>query len=92
MAGVGVFAESEDGRFELAPMGDLLKSETEGSLQGRTIMRGEPFVWRTWGDSLRSVKTGRDGLAARDSRESRFPQDFHRLLGSFPQSGAHVCA
>ncbi len=58
VAGVGVFAEGEDGRFELTPMGDLLRSDTEDSVQGWTIIRGEPFVWRPWGEILTSVKTG----------------------------------
>ena len=62
VAAVGVFAEGEDGRFELTPMGDLLKSDTEGSLQGWTIIRGEPFVWRPWGEILHSVKTGRSAF------------------------------
>jgi len=62
VAAVGVFAEGEDGRFELTPMGDLLKSDTEGSLQGWTVIRGEPFVWRPWGEILHSVKTGRSAF------------------------------
>ncbi len=58
LAGEGVFAERDDGRFELTAMAEWLRSDKPGSLRGWTTMRGEPVLWRSWGEILHSVKTG----------------------------------
>ncbi len=42
LASEGIFTELEDGRFELSPMAEWLRSDTPGSLRGWAIMRGEP--------------------------------------------------
>lgn len=59
VAGVGVLSQDDDGRFALTPMGKLLRSDVESSVKGWTIMRGEPVLWRPWGEILHSVKTGK---------------------------------
>ncbi len=59
LASEGVFAELDGNRFELTPMAEFLRSGIPGSLRGWAIMRGEPSLWRSWGEILHSVETGR---------------------------------
>jgi SAM-dependent methyltransferase len=49
--------EREDGAFELAPMGALLRSSVPGSLRSWTLFWGGPD-WPVWGQLLHSVQTG----------------------------------
>ena len=58
LASLGVFAEREDGRFELTPVAALLQSGTPGSLRATVLAHGEDF-YRVWGELLYSVQTGR---------------------------------
>ena len=59
LASVNVFCELEDRRFSLTPMAELLRTNVPDSLRGWTIMRGEDFLWKPWGEILYSVKTGK---------------------------------
>lgn len=43
LAGVGVFARDGQGRFELTPLGELLRSDAPGSQHGLAIMMGAEF-------------------------------------------------
>jgi orsellinic acid C2-O-methyltransferase len=52
--------ERADGAFELAPMGQLLRSDVPDSLRAWTVFWGGP-QWPVWGDLLHSVKTGETG-------------------------------
>jgi hypothetical protein len=58
LAGQGVFAECDDGRFKLTPLGECLQTGAPGSMRDRAIFWGEEWVWRPWGELLYSVKTG----------------------------------
>jgi SAM-dependent methyltransferase len=57
LASVGVFAEAEDGRFGLTPLGKCLQTEIPGSVRAIMINHGER-LYRPWGDLLHSVRTG----------------------------------
>ena len=59
LAGVGVFAEDEQGRFHNTPLSKTLETSAPGSLRPFVIMLGEPESWRAWGELLHSVQTGR---------------------------------
>jgi len=59
LASVGVFAEGEDRAFGLTPLAELLRSNTPNSLRAFAIMLGAEWHWRTWGEALYSVRTGR---------------------------------
>ncbi|GAA3107853.1 methyltransferase [Pseudonocardia yunnanensis] len=50
--------ESADGTFELTPMGELLRTDTDGSVRSWTIYWGRE-VWPEWAHLLDSVTTGR---------------------------------
>ena len=54
---VGVFAEREDGLFELTPAGDCLRT-APGSMRLPVTVWGSEWVYRPFGDLLYSVKTG----------------------------------
>jgi len=58
LASIGLFAEAEDGRFQLTPMAEVLKTDHPGSMRAWATMMGEPWHWSLWGDLLYSVKTG----------------------------------
>ncbi len=62
LASVGVFAETEDGRFTQTPLSECLRSDAPGSLRNWARLLGVPLFWRSWGDLLHSVKTGETGL------------------------------
>src|SRR6266568_6553997 len=59
LASVGVFAEDNEGRFELTPMAGYLRSQVPCSLRAYAIMLGEQWHWRCWGEILHSVRTGK---------------------------------
>lgn len=59
----GIFAERDDGRFELTPLAECLQSGAPGALRAWAIFWGEEWIWRPWGELLHSVKTGRPAFA-----------------------------
>ncbi len=56
---VGIFAERADGRFEQTPMSACLQSEVRGSWRPFAVFMGSEFSWRSWGDLLYSVRSGK---------------------------------
>jgi hypothetical protein len=60
LASIGIFAEINDGYFQLTPLAEYLRSDITNSMQGLAIwMGGEQFRWQTWGEILYSIKTGK---------------------------------
>jgi hypothetical protein len=58
LASVGVFAEDDQGRFALTPLGATLQTGVPGSLRAyATMMLGEE-KYPAWGNMLHSVQTG----------------------------------
>jgi O-methyltransferase domain len=57
-AAVGVFAERPDGRFELTPKAEYLRSDTPGSMRNLAYFYGETTVWNCWGHVMDTVRTG----------------------------------
>jgi hypothetical protein len=58
LAGLGIFAEDDSGRFELTPLAESLRTQAPASLRGYAIYLGEAPHWRSWGGLLHSVRTG----------------------------------
>lgn len=58
LASIGVFREGEDGRFQLTPLAEPLRSDVPGSLRAFAIMLGQEWHWRAWGELPQSVQTG----------------------------------
>jgi hypothetical protein len=63
LASVGIFAETEAGRFELTPMGNCLRSDVPDSVRDASIMLGDREHYNSWGNILHSIKTGESGFA-----------------------------
>lgn len=58
MTSRGVLREGRDGRFALTPVGEALRSDSEGSLRDMVLFIGHPSRWADWGSLLYSVQTG----------------------------------
>jgi hypothetical protein len=58
LAGLGVFAGDEQGKFSLTPMGNLLRSDIPGSARPIATYVCDPWSWKPWGDLAGAVKTG----------------------------------
>lgn len=61
LTSVGVFHQSEDGRFELTPLGQYLRADCPGSLRDYAVFFGDERQWRAWGALAHSVRTGETG-------------------------------
>jgi hypothetical protein len=58
LASVGVFAEIDDGRFELTSLAAYLQTDVPGSVHAIAIMFGEEWHWQPWFNVLHTLKTG----------------------------------
>lgn len=58
LAAAGVLAHTEDDRFTLAPLGELLREDAPGSVRPAVMMFHHPMFWRSWEGLLDSVRTG----------------------------------
>ncbi len=59
LASAGVFAEQEDGRFALTPIGECLRADVPGSFRSVALfLAGPTTINRMWSDLLFSVQTG----------------------------------
>jgi O-methyltransferase/methyltransferase family protein len=63
LSSMGIFAETNDGRFILTPLAQCLRSDAPDSMRNAARMWGAPFFWRSWGELLHAVKTGGSGFA-----------------------------
>ena len=57
LCAVGIFREDGPDRFDLAPMGSVLRSDVPGSMRARVLFLAGDTGWRVWGDLLFSVRT-----------------------------------
>ena len=62
LASNGIFAEAEEGAFELTPLAAPLQTGVSGSLRGLAVMQAEESRWRAWGELLYSVQTGKSAV------------------------------
>ncbi len=62
LASIGVFAETEAGRFTLTPLAQCLRSDAPDSMRNAARMWGLPLFWHSWGELLHCVQTGETGL------------------------------
>lgn len=58
LAGFGIFAEDETGRFTLTPPAEFLQTDFPDSVRAAVRLFGEDWHWQVWGDLSESVKTG----------------------------------
>lgn len=62
LASVGIFAETDDGRFGLTPLAECLRSDAPDSIRNWARLLGLPLLSQSWGELLHCVKTGEGGL------------------------------
>ena len=77
LAGIGVFAEDDAGRFSLTPLGELLRRDSPFSQRSIAIMMGAEFH-AAWGELLHSVRTGEPGF------NKRFGASFFAYMQEHP--------
>jgi hypothetical protein len=58
LTSLGIFAELNDGRFDLTPLAQLLQQDAPGSLRGLAVLYGEPWLWQAYGALSHTVQTG----------------------------------
>jgi O-methyltransferase domain len=58
LAGAGVFAEDEKGRFALTPLAGPLRSDAADSIRSYAVMTGERWIWQSFGALEHSLRTG----------------------------------
>lgn len=59
---VGVFAENEDGSFQLTALGECLRSDIPHSFRPAALLFTGPLEWQSWGALLHTVQTGETAL------------------------------
>jgi hypothetical protein len=82
LATLGVFTEEPDGRFRLNATGELLRSDTPGSLRNVALLYGDEWLWRAYGNMLYSVRTGEPAFPATHG------QGFYEFLDQHAAAGA----
>lgn len=79
LAGIGIFTEGKNQRFELNPLAKYLQTDTPGSLRSLATFLGEPWYLQIWEDSFYSVKTGKSAL------DKLHGTDFHSFVAQDPE-------
>ncbi|OJH35775.1 hypothetical protein BON30_37635 [Cystobacter ferrugineus] len=81
LSSVGVFAETEDGRFGRTPLSQTLRSDKPDSLWGYLMLVDSEWFWRAWAQLPHAVKTGQPGF------EQAHGQTFFDYLSRHPEAG-----
>jgi SAM-dependent methyltransferase len=82
LVSAGVFAEQEDGRFALTPIGECLRSDLPGSFRSTALLFTGPLEWAAWGDLPHTVLTGEPAL------EHVFGMNSFEYLAQHPDEAA----
>jgi predicted O-methyltransferase YrrM len=62
LASIGVFAEDSEGRFELTPLAQHLRTDVPISHAAWAIWSGHRPTWAMWGELLHCIRTGEAGF------------------------------
>lgn len=98
LAAVGVFEEDENRRFALTPMGDCLRTDSATPIGAWAECVGSPYVWRTWGHLLHSIRTGENAFQSLNGKDiwnyrAERPEEgavFDRAMTEFSRGGAEA--
>ena len=102
LAAAGVLEELGERRFRMSAVGELLGSDSPGSLAGWAEYMGSPTNWRTWGNLQESVRTGKTGFellfgsdawtyrAAHPHEQALFDRAMISTAGSVSESILHA--
>ena len=58
LAGFGIFAQQEDGRFSVTPLGATLQTGAPGAARATVLTMAGPWAWAAFGDFHYSLETG----------------------------------
>jgi hypothetical protein len=86
LATFGIFKETADGRFELTPLAEHLRSDAPGSLNSVALIYSEAWWWDAWGHMFDSVKTGKTAF------NTVHGEDMFDFLNRHPEAGARFNA
>jgi hypothetical protein len=64
LAAAGVLSEDAEGRFALTDLGNVLRSDIDGSIREQAILFGRPEMLAAWGNLEHSIRTGENAFAA----------------------------
>jgi len=64
LASRGVFTARPDGRYELTPLAEPLRSDAPVSMRSVALLWGSPEAWEHWGHLLDSVRTDEPAVPA----------------------------
>jgi O-methyltransferase domain len=82
LAANGIFREDEEGRINLTPLAELLRTDLVGSMRSEILHMLNHSSWAAWGELLHSVRSG----------EAAFPKVFGEDAWSYraryPEAGA----
>ncbi|HEU4322733.1 MAG TPA: methyltransferase [Roseiflexaceae bacterium] len=81
LAGFGIFAEDDQGRFALTPVAELLRSDAPGSMLPFALWSGG-VSYQGFGSLEYSVRTGKPAF------EHIFGSEFFSYLGDHPEASA----
>jgi hypothetical protein len=59
LASQGIFAEEAEGHFALTALAEPLRGDVPGSQRAYAMMLGTQWHWRSWGELLHTVRTGK---------------------------------
>src|SRR5262249_49940990 len=59
LASLGIFEEMAGRRFRLTALAQTLRSDVPESVRGLAMLYGDEWLWRAYGRTLDSVRTGR---------------------------------
>lgn len=59
LSSAGILRERDHRRFELTPVGELLRSDVSGTHAPMAQLVGRPSYWQAWGDLLHAVRSGK---------------------------------
>ena len=98
----GIFAEQEDGRFALEPIGELLREDVPGSMRAMVMLFAGTGIQDSWKDLEYCVRTGEPAFRRTDPDADPFTQMaqdpeaaaiFDKAMATFaPQTAAAVAA
>jgi hypothetical protein len=81
LASIGVFSETDDGRFSLTPRAEFLRSDHPATIRPMAIMLGG-VQYASWGELEHSLATGKTGFS------KLYGQGLFDYLGEHPEEAA----
>lgn len=86
LAGLGILAGQDEGRYALTPLGEALKSDAPGAARSTVIAFCSPAFWRSWEEIVYSIETGKTGF------EKAWGIPVFEYLAQHPEEASHFSA